>query len=36
VRGPQGQRIVADPHFRAHQRLSAYLADAQRDGSIND
>lgn len=36
VRGPQGQRIVADPYFRARQSLSAYLAEAQRDGSIND
>lgn len=36
VRGPKGMRIVADPHFRARQPLSAYVADAQRDGSIND
>jgi hypothetical protein len=36
VRGPRGMRIVADPHFRARQPLSGYLADAQRDGSISD
>ena len=36
VRGPRGMRIVADPNFKARQPLSAYLADAQRDGSIND
>jgi hypothetical protein len=36
VRGPKGLRIVADPHFKAKQTLSAYLADAKRDGSIND
>lgn len=36
IRGPQGMRIVADPHFNARQPLSGYLADAQRDGSIND
>lgn len=36
VRGPKGLRIVADPHFRARQPLSAYAADAMRDGSIND
>ena len=36
VRGPRGMRIVADPHFKARQLLSGYLADAQRDGSIND
>lgn len=36
VRGPRGLRVVADPHFKARQPLSAYAADAQRDGSIND
>lgn len=36
VRGPRGMRIVADPHFRARQPLSGYLADAQRDGSVSD
>jgi hypothetical protein len=36
MRGPQGMRIVADPHFKARQPLSGYSADAQRDGSIND
>lgn len=36
VRGPQGLRIVADPRFKARQPLSAYAADALRDGAIND
>ena len=36
VRGPRGMRIVADTHFKPRQTLSGYLADAQRDGSIND
>lgn len=36
VRGPRGMRIVADLHFTPRQTLSGYLADAQRDGSIND
>lgn len=36
VRGSRGMRIVADPHFEARQALSAYAADAIRDGSIND
>ncbi|WP_096663458.1 DUF2958 domain-containing protein [Polaromonas sp. AET17H-212] len=36
VRGPRGLRIVADPHFKARQALSAYAADAARDGSIHD
>ena len=36
VRGPRGMRIVVDPHFKPRQPLSGYLADARRDGSIND
>lgn len=36
VRGPRGMRIVADPQFAPRLTLSGYLADAQRDGSIND
>ncbi|MGJ7491410.1 DUF2958 domain-containing protein [Variovorax sp. ZT4R33] len=36
VRGPQGLRIVVDRQFKARQPLSAYVADARRDGSIND
>jgi len=36
VRGPRGMRIVADPNFKPRQPISGYLADAQRDGSIND
>lgn len=36
MRGPRGMCVVADPHFRPRQALSAYAADAMRDGSIND
>jgi hypothetical protein len=36
MRGPRGMRVVADPHFRPKQALSAYASDAMRDGSIND
>ena len=36
VRGPRGLRIVADPHFKPRQSLSAYAAEAMRDGSISD
>ena len=36
VRGPRGLRIVADLDFKASRPLSAYVADASRDGSIND
>lgn len=36
VRGPRGMRIAADIQFKARQPLSAYTAEAIRDGSIND
>jgi hypothetical protein len=36
MRGPRGLRVAADPHFKARQSLSAYVAEAIRDGSIND
>lgn len=36
VRGPKGQAIAIDPHFRPRQTLSAYVAEAQRDGQICD
>lgn len=36
VHGPRGMRIVADPHFKPRQSLSAYAAEAMRDGSVND
>jgi hypothetical protein len=36
IHGPHGMRIVADPHFKARQSLSAYVAEATRDGSISD
>jgi hypothetical protein len=36
MRGPRGLAVVADPHFAARQRLSAYAQQAQRDGSIED
>jgi len=36
VRGPKGLRVVVDPHFEPRRNLSAYVADAVRDGSIND
>lgn len=36
MRGPRGMRVVADAHFKPRQSLSAYAAEAARDGSIND
>lgn len=34
--GPNGIPVRADPHFKPQRTLSAYAADAARDGSIND
>ena len=34
--GPNGIPVRVDPHFKAQRTLSAYAADAARDGSIND
>lgn len=36
VRGPRGMPVVVDPHFKARQPLSGYLADAKQNGSISD
>lgn len=36
MRGPCGMRVAADLHFKPRQPLSVYLAEAIRDGSIND
>jgi hypothetical protein len=36
MRGPRGLAVTADIHFVAGQRLSAYVRDALRDGSITD
>ena len=36
IRGPRGMRIAADPHFKPRQPLSAYAAEAIRDGLINE
>lgn len=36
MQGPRGMRVVPDPGFVPDRSLSAYLADAIRDGSVND
>lgn len=36
IRGPKGQPVAVEPQYRARKTLSAYLADAQRDGMITD
>lgn len=34
--GPNGIPVRVDPHFKPQRTLSAYAANAARDGSIND
>jgi len=36
MRGPAGRRVVADPDFAPNRTLSAYLAAALKEGSVND
>ena len=36
IRGPKGQPVVVEPQYRPRKTLSAYLADARRDGMIAD
>ncbi|RRH80608.1 DUF2958 domain-containing protein, partial [Variovorax beijingensis] len=36
IKGPRGLPVAVEPHYKARKRLSAYLADAQRDGMITD
>ena len=36
MQGPRGIHVVPDPGFVPDRSLSAYLADALRDGSVND
>lgn len=36
ILGPRGLAVTTEPNFQPRKTLSAYLADAQRDGSISD
>lgn len=36
IRGPKGQPVAVEPRYRPRKTLSAYVADAQRDGMITD
>jgi hypothetical protein len=36
MRGPRGMRVTSDPHFKARQSLSAYAAEAEREGALRD
>lgn len=36
IKGPRGQPVAVEPNYRPRKTLSAYVADAQRDGMITD
>jgi len=36
IKGPKGLPVAVEPQYRPRKTLSAYAADAQRDGMITD
>jgi len=36
IKGPKGRPVAVEPGYKARKTLSAYVADAQRDGAVND
>lgn len=36
IKGPRGLPVAVEPHYMARKTLSAYVADAQRDGMVSD
>ena len=36
IKGPRGVPVAVEPNYKARKTLSAYVADAQRDGMITD
>lgn len=36
IKGPTGLPVAVEPGFRPRKTLSAYVADAQRDGMVTD
>lgn len=36
IKGPRGLPVAVEPNYRPRKTLSAYVADAQRDGMITD
>lgn len=36
IKGPRGLPVTVEPGYKARKTLSAYAADAQRDGMITD
>ena len=36
IKGPKGMPVAVEPGYKARKTLSAYAADAQRDGAVSD
>lgn len=36
IKGPKGLPVAVEPGYKARKTLSAYVADAQRDGMVTD
>ncbi|TSD59044.1 DUF2958 domain-containing protein [Variovorax sp. KBS0712] len=36
IKGPRGMSVAVEPHYKARKTLSAYVADALRDGMVTD
>ena len=36
IQGPKGMPVAVEPGYKARKTLSAYVADAQRDGMVTD
>jgi hypothetical protein len=36
IKGPRGVPVAVEPNYKARKTLSAYVADAQRDGMVTD
>jgi hypothetical protein len=36
IKGPRGLPVAVEPNYKARKTLSAYVADAQRDGMVTD
>lgn len=36
IKGPKGMPVTVEPGYRARKTLSAYVADAKRDGMVTD
>lgn len=36
IKGPKGRPVAVEPGYKARKPLSAYVADAERDGMITD